>query len=250
MSNGPLRPRRRIPLNIDVDRLINIVLTDVQRAAKEWKNGRPLDEAAFMNNLTRVLGRKRRGCDVGKTSPMRATSQLYYLHREETDSSDKYGADLAVTLRIGKSWTKTAIFQLKKTKDYKCTLDKADLKAADEDKRISERSFLLAIDEDRLGVRLEKIQGLQEEFMKAGKKRKVFHASGWSYLSDWLRAWLRCELSPLTSSSDPNPVEGLLEAFRWDGPEPSDEFDFEPADVEHLESVPAESWLKIAISKS
>jgi len=246
MSDDPVR-RWRMPPNLDFDRLLQVVQKEVELAAKRWQDGRPHDEAAFLNHLTGIMGRHRRGCDVGVSERMQAHSHLYYLHREETDSSDKYGADLAITLRIGTSWTKTAIFQLKKAKEYKFSLNKDDLKAAHEDQRIADRSFLMAIDENRLGVRFKKISDLKEDFDRTRHGSMTCKASDWTNLSSWLKLWLQCQLSPPTRIDDPAPVEGLLEAFRHDVPDPDPEFDFQPAQVNHLKSIPAKDWLKIEL---
>jgi len=250
MEENTPRARIRLPTNLDVDRLTAILLDDVKVAAQRWKSGRPLDESAFLSHLTGVLNRNRKGCDVGKTRRMRAKTQLYFLHREESDCSDKYGADLAVTLKIGRTWIKTAIFQLKKSKHYKFTIDSVDLKSSAEDERIADRSFLLAIDENRLGVRLEKITELNKHLKSlGGQKSMTCRADQWIGLSDWLGRWLKCELSPPTQIHDPNPVEGLLEAFRYDGPEPEEEFSFEAENVDHLTVPPSKTWMKVSVQE-
>lgn len=212
MSNGPAK-KGQPPPNIDADRLIKLILNEVDIAARGWRDGDPQDEMAFMNRLTERLKRKRRKCDVGESSPMKAESTTYVLHRKGINQKDKYGADLAVTLDVEGGWRKTAIFQLKKCKGYELNLDLDDLMGAKEDSLIATRSFVMAIDEDRLGIRLEKVETLLKEFNHK-QKSKTFDANSWTYLNDWLSRWLRCELSLPSPIDDSPSVEGLLEAFR------------------------------------
>jgi hypothetical protein len=249
MTDGPISRIWRTPPNLDADRLIQFVQREVSAAAQGWKNGDPQDEVAFMNRLTELLKKRRRQCDVGKTKPMKAKSSTYVLHRKGTRQMDQFGADLAVTLDVGETWRKTAIFQLKKCRNYEVSLNADDLKGAKEDPRIAERSFVLAIDEERLGVRLQKTEVLQEKFAETKTKSQVFDANGWIYLHDWLSRWLRCELSPRSVMNDAAGVEGLLEAFRKKPIEVDESYPFEPGDVRHLEMIPARVWLQSNISE-
>jgi hypothetical protein len=248
MSDDPVRRISGMPPNLDADKLIQFIQREVSVAALGWQNGDPQDEVAFMNRLTELLKKRRRQCDVGKISPMKAKSSTYVLHRKGPRQTDQYGADLAVTLDVGESWRKTVIFQLKKCQNYEVSLNADDLKGAKEDPRIAERSFVLAIDEERLGVRLQKTEVLQKEFAESKTKTQIFDANGWIYLHDWLSRWLRCELSPKSEMNDGAGVESLLEAFRKKPIDVDESYPFEPGDVGHLETIPARVWFQSNIS--
>ena len=239
-----------MPPNLDADRLIQFVMDEVAAAAQGWKNGDPRDEMAFMNRLTERLKKRRRSCDVGKASPMKAETTTYALHRKGPNQTDKYGADLAVTLDVGERWRKTAIFQLKKSNGYKVSLDAEDLKAAKEDPLIAERSFVLVVDEERLGVRLKEVSKLLADFNSGKEKSKTYDANSWIYLHDWLTRWLRCELSPKSDVDDStSSVEGLLEAFRKEPIDVDEDYPFEAADAGRLDRVPARVWLQTKIKQ-
>jgi hypothetical protein len=243
MNSTPLQPRGPLPPNLDTDRFIQIVLDEVAAAAQGWKNGDPRDETAFMSRLTERLKRRRRNCDVGKATPMRVDSSTYVLHRKGTKQTDKYGADLAVTLDVNREWRKTVIFQLKKSNRYKVGLDNDDLKAALEDPLIAERSFVLAVDEDRLGIRIEKVEKLNAKLQGSGQQSMTFDTNTWRFLHEWLDEWLRCELAPPSPTDGSPGVEGMLESFRVDPIEDEYEISYEPSEVSHLESVTARAWL-------
>jgi hypothetical protein len=175
---------------------------------------------------------------------MKVDSSTYVLHRKGKNQTDKYGADLAVTLDVDGIWRKTVIFQLKKSNGYKVGLNGDDLKAASEDPLIAERSFVLAIDEERLGVRIAKVEGLSTKLEESGQKSMTFDTNTWRFLHEWLVEWLRCGLAPQSPTDGDPGVEGLLDAFRVEPIEDEEEYYFQPADVRHLESVPARAWLQ------
>lgn len=184
---------------------------------------------------------------MGKASPMKVDSSTYVLHRKGTNQTDKFGADLAVTLDVSRTWRKTAIFQLKKSNGYKVGLDGDDLKAASEDLLIAERSFVLAVDEERLGVRIEKVVGLNSKLQGSGQKSMTFDTNTWRFLHEWLDEWLRCELAPPSPTDGSPGVEGLLESFRVEPIEDDDEVYFERSDVSRLELIPARAWLRVFV---
>ena len=224
-------------------------MNEVAAAAQGWKNGDPRDEIAFMSRLTERLKRKRKNCDLGKSSPMKVDSSTYVLHRKGNNKTDQFGADLAVTLDVSGVWRKTAIFQLKKSNGYKVGLNADDLKAAFEDPLIADRSFVLAIDEERLGVRIAKVEGLSTNLQKSGQKSMTFDTNTWRFLHDWLVEWLRCGLSPESPTNGSPGAEALLEAFRVESIEEDEEYPYQATDVRHLDSVPARAWLQSSIKE-
>jgi len=81
-----------------------------------------------MNQLTGRLGRRRKGCDVGLRVPVNAKAQVSLLHRKGTSQTDRYGADLAVTVFVDDDrFVKTAFFQLKVGDKYQVTVESQQL---------------------------------------------------------------------------------------------------------------------------
>ena len=233
-SDKPRTRRRRLirnllsnpnqfPENLDVDRFVAEVEARFSAASRGWKAGGLMSEEPFLSRITEELRKRSKNCDVGIHRPMKMESSYYLLHRKENDQSDKFGADLAITLRVGAQWTKTAIFQLKKCANYKLSLDRTDLKGALEPKKIAERSFILAVDENRLGIRIEKTRVIQNKLDQTGKNSLTCDVSDWRGLTEWLVEWLACHLAPKSEPDDNNPVEAILEAYCQDNIE-SDDF--------------------------
>jgi hypothetical protein len=244
MKPEPGRLRQSLPPNLDADRFIRIVLNEVDRAAQGWKKGDPRDETAFMSRLTEFLKRKSKNCDVGKASPMKVDSSTYVLHRKGMNQTDKYGADLAVTLDVSGIWRKTVIFQLKKSNGYKVRLNGDDLKSTSEDPLIAERSFVLAIDEERLGIRIAKVEGLNTKLQESGQKSMAFDTNDWHFLHDWITEWLRCGLAPHSPNDNSAGVEYLLDSFRVELGEDEEEYDYDQSNIRRLEFIPARVWLQ------
>src|SRR5215467_11418986 len=106
-------------VNINFDRVFSELLFDMAHAVDGWANGEPRDETALMNRITERLSRNRRKCDVGVHRPVDAIADFYILHRRDLNQSDKFGSDLAATIRIPESdFVKTAFFQLKVSHRY------------------------------------------------------------------------------------------------------------------------------------
>lgn len=230
-----------LPKSINFDRVLKDILSDMEHVADGWSRGRPQDETALLNRITERLSRHRRRCDVGVETPVTVEAEFYELHRRGSKQTDRYGADFAVTIAIpAENFMKTALFQLKKTHAYKATLaadqlDEALLLAA-----VGPRSFVLSVDEERLGFRVKSAQACRDEIGNAHNS-KEFDTERWDFLVVWLLKWFKCEEGPPTLPDDRNPVEGLLGSFRIDD---------QPFDVESLRRqnvpenwVPARAWL-------
>jgi hypothetical protein len=238
-----------IPTNIDFDKILTAILQDYAEAARGWKGGRPHDEVAFLNRITEKLTRTRRKCDVGVTSPVNLYTKISFLHRQGPNQKDAFGADLAVTIIFGDlEYVKTAIFQLKKSDEYSVSLDLDDLKASKEAEELSKRSFLFAIDEQRLGSRIAPISDLAPQL--GLNKSKTFDTNEWDFLSHWLWKWFSCDVGPESESKDGYPVESLLEGFAMTDPD-ADEDDDQNIPIwkgnpkaPKPELVPARAWIK------
>jgi hypothetical protein len=199
--------------SIDLDKVVYQTLHDVMAALRGWLSGQPRNEVAFMNHVTGALDRDRRQCDVGVRTAMRVESDVYLLHRKGKNQVDRYGADLAVTIRIPRlSFVKTAFFQLKRSTDYSVAIERRQLDDASIDPRVGARSFVFAVDEARQGFRIKGISDLLGLYSNEATKK--FDASGWSGLTEFLWGWLSCNVGPISKPDDPNSVEQSLDRFR------------------------------------
>ena len=234
------------PERIDFDRITKFALEEiVSEVVNDWMEGRPRDEVAFMNRTTQKLARTRRGCDVGVEQRIKMSGQVAMLHRKGKNQIDKYGADLALTVCIDQEpkYVKTAVFQIKKSEFYDVTVVKRQLLDAKEDQRIEERSFALAVDEERGGIRIEEIDDLISDFDSQDEKK--FDCSDWFFLTRWLWQWLSCDLGPASDPDNPDSVEKLLQEFVVDA---DDEWQSPWASGDVTEELPegylpARSWI-------
>jgi len=211
------------PQNVDFDKLASHAIWDVFHAVHGWLAGRPCDETAFINRVTENLARRRRGCDVGATASMRVAAREAILHRRGQGATDRYGSDFAVTFYTDAGdFVKTVFFQVKKSQDYRATFATAQLKEAGVDPRIRDRSYVLAADEIRAGLRIAKASDILAG-ARAGADSVTTRCADWSSLIPWLLRWLSCEEGPTSDPSDRNAVEPLLQNFvapgeAWDSP--------------------------------
>lgn len=240
-------PKMPLPSSVDAKRIVQAVRSDVDRAVKNWRLGQPQTEEALLNHLTGKLGRHRKACNVGKGVPVTAKSQLVLLHRKERNCSDKFGADLAVTLSVADTFRKTSFFQLKRGSNYKVKLKAEQLDVASVDARIKDRSVVLAINDGNGAIHIKDVVDLQDEVANNKTRTKSFDA--WPTLEKWLRDWLSCDVGKPSTIGDSDSVESLLEAFI-----PKDESQLRRGDVRQEVSpgdvLPARVWLKIDLAKS
>lgn len=203
-----------LPKNINFDRVIADILGDMKFVANGWSHGAANDETALLNRITERLMRRRRRCDVGVSTPMVVEADYFELHRAGTNQTDKYGADFAVTICIPtEDYKKTAFFQLKKSSGYVVTLTKEQLDDALLVPSIAPRSFVLSVDEERLGYRVKAVKDCRGEIMN-DRDSKQFETEEWDFLVVWLLKWFRCTVGLPSKPEDPNPVEDLLDEFR------------------------------------
>jgi len=248
------------PETIDFDKVADHALTDAGTAMRNWIKGTPRSEEAFMNQLTGELARGRRGCDVGVRQRVDMTVQQYMLHRQGSSQTDKFGADLAVTIVIRNlpnesgPYVKTALFQLKKSEGYRVKVKKNQLDDAAEDIRIYDRSYVLATDEVRQGYRLHEIDSLRIEFdpgSESDDPTKTFKGWKWTCLTNWINDWFSCDEGPESDPEDPDSIESLLEEFiveddvnsAWASRDDDSPLDF-PEDL-----IPAKTWLIFEFEK-
>jgi hypothetical protein len=240
------------PTDIDFDKVAAAVLHDTSHSIRQWLRGRPLSEEPLMNSITGNFARGRHGCDVGVLAPTRMTSQLALLHRKGVNQTDLYGSDIAVTVYIDQiPFAKTAFFQLKISHFYSCSLDITQINQAHADMRVWNRAFALAIDQDRQGVRIEKLSTIEPTF-PAGQQSKTFDTTQWEFLTLWLHKWLSCDIGEATDLTDPNAIEKALQRY-VDTEEENDTwispwgFDTTINSESKSEIIPAKAWLVFLI---
>jgi hypothetical protein len=240
------------PTDIDFDKVAWAVLQDTANSIRQWLQGRPMTEEPLMNRITANFSRGRYGCDVGVLTPTKMTSQLALLHRKGVNQTDLYGSDIAVTVYIDQiPFAKTAFFQLKISHSYSCSLDISQIRQALADTRIANRAFALAIDQDRQGIRLEKLNTLEATF-PAGQQSKTFDTTSWEFLTLWLHKWLSCDIGEGTDLSDGNSIEKSLQKFvdteeenkNWVSPWNIDQ---NPSNENKGDIIPAKAWLVFLI---
>ena len=115
---------------IDEDKLLQQVTTRLKKALIAWLKGMAADETALMNQITSEFNlRYPKSCDIGKSSSVRISTEIYELHRKGINQIDQYGSDLAITVSVP-GFTKTAFFQFKMAKNDKAQLEIKQLKDA------------------------------------------------------------------------------------------------------------------------
>ncbi|WP_339183151.1 hypothetical protein [Paenibacillus sp. FSL R5-0701] len=195
--------------NLDLDKILAVILKEIQNETRGWLIGRPCSEEAFLNRLTEVLA-KRRKCDVGTTEVYKVEVEQHILHRKGKNQTDKYGSDLAVTISIpDQKFSKTALLQLKKSENYKAQLLRDQIQQASQFEPIKQRSFVMVVDELRGGIKVNSINSIEKE-IPIGQTSKTFECKEWDALSKWIIKWMSCEVGAGNTSSDPMPIERLL----------------------------------------
>lgn len=234
------------PANMDLDKVVRLALEDVNKAVAGWIKGVPRDEVALLNRLTERLSRRRRGCDVGLEYPMSCSVQMANLHRQGDNQADLYGSDLAITFSVdGNTYLKTALFQLKKSSSLKVELKHKQLCEASFCEVIANRSFVVAIDENRQGLRINGLLPLKETF-PAGQDKHQINTTSWISLTEWLNGWLSCSIGPASDPSDPDSIETLLEYYREELPEGpiwKSNWQLPERLREPLEVIPVRTWI-------
>lgn len=232
------------PKQLNFDIIAHGLLQDIATAIRAWSTGRPCSEEAFMSQVTEQLARKRRGCDVGLIEPVGMRCQVAMLHRRGTNQTDQYGCDLAVTIYVDSAqYVKTALFQLKKSQNYRASIERRQLDDAMADSRTKDRAFILVVDEVRQGIRIESAVNLLQQF--DNQQTKTFEVAEWTSLTQWVWNWFSCDIGPTSDPSDQRSVEALLENYRvpdsnsWDSPWAVGEI----VQIELPEQVPARAWL-------
>ncbi len=237
-----------IPLNqIDIDRLLAIAHADLVEAITGWVGGQPRDETAFMNRITERLSRRRRGCDIGERTPVHVVATTYLLHRKGEKLVDRYGADLALTVRSpSHSYVKTAFFQIKRSYDYDTIIEARQIADGRHDHKVAERSFVLAVDERKKSIRFRPLVDFTKEIPKT-QQRKKYDCAPWQGFFEWIQDWLSCKSGKTSLPSDDPPVEDMLRKYIVEPEGPQRVLPL--SDETRPEGfIPAKAWLELKLT--
>lgn len=237
------------PIELNFDEVVRVALSDIREAVTDWLQGRPHSEEAFMNQVTSHLARGRKGCDVGVNQPVSMRSRVVQLHRRGEKQTDRYGADLAITISIDNSnYVKTALFQIKRSNNYRVTVEREQLDEASRNRLIHDRSFVLAADEDRHGIRITRVSDELEVFPQ---NQRTFSqdCSNWTPLAHWIWQWFSCDQGPVSDSNDPNSVESLLREYVDEAEREPSLFAGHPEYELPEDYLPAKVWLELFFEK-
>lgn len=201
------------PQQLDFDKVAFQVYGRMSAAINGWLDGGLTTEEPFISRITEAFTRVPRKCDVGNRVRYTMRADWAILHRKGENSTDKFGADIAVTIYIeGQDLIKTALFQTKVSEDFEVRLEKDQLSIGIENPLTKGRSFVLAIDKTRQGVRIKKIVDLIGGFKEDAKTLGVSVAD-WMPLGEWLFKWFSCDIGDDSRKGDANSIERLLEKY-------------------------------------
>lgn len=154
--------------SVDFDKIAAIGYSKAANAVRQWIDGRILEEPALLNHTIGQFKQTRRGCDIGVKNVIEGKTKLFTLHRKGVKQIDKFGSDLAVTVKIDSiDFCKTAFFQFKKSKGLETTLQKDQLLECLKMNTVFERSFAFVADENRQCIRLKSLAEIDSTFDKA-----------------------------------------------------------------------------------
>ncbi|MCD1261420.1 hypothetical protein B5M42_021700 [Paenibacillus athensensis] len=203
-------------LSINLDKVLAAVLKDMEEATTGWLKGDPSSEEAFLNRITEKLSARRR-CDVGLLRKKSVVVESYNLHRKGPRQTDKFGSDFAITVDIpSDAFTKTALFQIKKSHNFTSTIEKRQLEQALLNNPIGKRSFVLSVDDPKGAIRIQEVEHIYGQFPK-NVQSSAFHIEDWYSLGDWLVRWMDCKVGAGNRPQDPPPIEALLENEKIEG---------------------------------
>jgi len=236
---GILTSHSNIEEFIDLDAVTTYLLGDLWAAIDGWSHGLPRDEVALLNRITERLNRRRRNCDVGVRSSVELVTELFVLHRAGTKQTDRFGADLAVTIRIPKlQLVKTVLFQLKIGSGHRITLDAAQLRDSQAFPETAPRAFVLAIDQLRYACRINSVTSCRAAIPTA-QGSITMDTALWEGTASWVIEWFRCSRAPASDPASGMTVEEMLAKHRVPQREDRDA----PAGADS-ELMPARVWLE------
>jgi hypothetical protein len=217
----------------------------VTSALRGWAAGFPLDELAFLNRFTASLA-LHPTCII---HPAVITTHFLPLHRKGhlgRPHVDRYGSDLAVTVRltsgIGRVVTrsKTAFFQLKRRSLSKSTrIERVQYNDAKSIPYVWKRLFVAGLDSGSPAVEIAFGPDFDGQLHPTKNVTVVHYKPGdWSASFNWLDTWLRCGKSRPDSTTDR--VEDLMRDYV--DPLPLD-WDVEESAAIEPQVLPARIWL-------
>lgn len=232
---------------IDFDKISTITYSRAANAVRQWIDGRVLEEQALLNHTIGQFKPTRRGCDIGAKNVIEGKTKLFTLHRKGVKQIDKFGSDLAVTLKIASiDFCKTAFFQFKKSKQLETILQKDQLLECLKVNTVFERSFAFVADENRQCIRLKSLVEIDTAFDKTKMTQKA-NCEDWLTLIQWLEKWLKCEIGKPSDLKQNNEIENLLQGLVVEDEKQENEFNKALDDLlsNFPEYLPAKEWIVI-----
>ncbi|MCC6426047.1 MAG: hypothetical protein IT435_04430 [Phycisphaerales bacterium] len=189
-------------------------------AHARFQSGLLLNEEPLMSHVcaeSQVLGTF---LHLGASIQMHSHPAI--MHRKGIDGTDKFGCDLAWTVRVfgarmagGTLWRKTAFFQLKrlfytaKGKRPSVSVEHKQLHDAHRP-GFWERAFVVAVDHDSAKALVSDCASIAVKKNVSGKTTIDCTTASWMKLDDWLQAWFECSVGVRETESK----EARLEATR------------------------------------
>lgn len=223
----------------------------IERSIQGWRSGLPTEEIALLNRITEQLSGMSL-CHAGDGSRLLVSTDVRVLHRRGASGRDKYGSDLAVSIRLPESGLeKLAFFQLKKQESSKIIVEAAQMAAAATWLPILLRSWIAAACPARGEMRLEAVESVRA-LLSRGQKTLTVYPAHWRRSDSWLFNWLSCSIGPDNSAHSGALLEQLLLRFTQKGAEggTAARSDLDPV-ISSLPRyfVPARAWATITIER-
>lgn len=184
------------PCPIPVPILAFHFLRKLAAAHRQFGRGLLLNEEPLMSHVCAQTHRIERRSVFG--FPIQVNSQAAVLHRKGINQTDKFGCDIAWTVRAfsGKRpWYKTAFFQLKmitlagKGKARRVDVERKQIDDANRP-GFWERAFAVAVDPDSCEAFVAPLAGLPS--LAIPKMRVQCSTKPWLPIDLWMCRWLCC----------------------------------------------------------
>lgn len=189
---------------LDLNHVVKGMQKRLDRSIKEWRTGEIKSEEPVMSCLIRNFSHHEWHSDVGRTSPVAATSNLYGLHRQGQLQTDEHGSDIAVTaIAQAIKAMRTILLQTKVGKNGKVVLERKQLKQACDDPESASRAFVVAINKETGKLLVHPSQPLFAQF-NDHQETKVFDTSQWEPIDAFVSRWLKGQAG--VASDYDNPV--------------------------------------------
>jgi len=198
----------------------NFFLKRLSAAHVRFQSGLLLNEEPLMSHVCAETYVPGTFLQLGASVQMHSHPAI--LHRKGINGTDKFGCDLAWTVRVygagvagGPLWRKTAFFQLKRlfyTPKGRRPSVSVEHKQLSDAKRPGfwERAFVVAVDPETAMTVVSDCASIVVKKNVSGKTTVDCTTPAWTLLDDWLQAWFECTVGVRESETK----EARLEATR------------------------------------